>query len=854
VNRYGHTQLQLVTHWRPVPSTLVLRARPKDDESYLGFLLRLIDINGYQAISWILKEAKIRSNLRLGAHIARAEVDFPRVAKLNDLDVSDLGALAYLPVTYKYDGPVLGSSSPPHVLRLRRPKVCPQCLCESNYLRKQWDYSAVTSCPIHHTLLLEDCPTCGKRINWFRKELSHCPCGADWREARTRRLPAHETVVTKLIYQTLGLTRRSKHESVRSNPLYDLDLSSVLGALFFLSTQQKEDSRSTHSFPQMNVSEIHAIQLKAFSIFERWPKNFRRFLDERCSRPKSSISANGLLNRFGSFGRQLYRASYLPDDIGEILRKEFESYVFENWEEGYGYAPKWFRCRGACKYIARKKAAEILNVSLTTVDGLISNRKLKGMIFQKPRRRLTFVEAAGVEELRVRLGHSISLRDASRILGVSEANVSRLAENSILAAANASTDGFFWRFDRTIVDELLSRLMSKVVISNPPIENDLGNFKDIVERLAVRLGSSRWGIHTLVRDILDDLIVPRGENPDKTGLRRLQFSRGDVAKYVKVKLAGKDADTLFVLGKGARLSLRPRALYFLARKGLIQTERSNRTGKSGTITREAVLAFHAQYVTGRAIASEVGTSIQFLVPALISLGIRPVSGRSVDDGPIYVFKKSDIDQGCLKDLKNLPGKRGHTRSAPINSTQAAQRLSIRRKDVSALVKNGVLRPHHDSLKSGGGHRFNRTYIESYKEQFPSLTDLMSGKAAAQLLHIAMPTLNYRWIKPGYLKYQVSKDGKKKFLLKKDVEAAASFVSSVVNEKDASRTLQVSRNFVERCAKRGLLQTPVNPYPRVFKSRIYLKSELDNLRVVSDETGSYRKTLKRRSRFLRPAIS
>jgi hypothetical protein len=837
-------QLQLGAERWSAPPTLVVRAKPNDDESYLGFLLRLAESNGYPATSWILRAAEIPLHLRVGAHIARTEVDFPRLAELNSLNVGDISVLTYHPVTYKYDGPVLGSSSPPHVLRLRRPKLCPECLSESNYLRKQWDYSAVTCCPIHQTLLLEDCPTCGKRINWFRKEVSHCPCGADWREARTRRLPAHETVVTQLIYQTLGLTRGSKHESVRSNPLYDLDLSSVLGALFFLSTQQKEDSRNTHSFPRMNVSEIHAIQLKAFSIFERWPENFRRFLDERCSRPKSSISANGFLKRFGSFGRQLYRASYLPDDIGEILRKEFESYVFENWEEGYGYAPKWFRCRGACKYIARKNAAEILNVSLTTVDGLISNRKLKAMIFQKPRRRLTFVEAAGLEELRVRLSHSISLRDASRILGVSEANVSRLAENSILAAADTSTDGFFWRFDQTIVGDLLSRLMSKVIISNPPIENDLGNFKDVVERLAVRLGSSRWGIHTFVRDILDDLIVPRGENLDKTGLRRLQFSRGDVAKYAKVKLAGKDADTLFVLGKGARLSLRPRALYFLARKGLIQTERSNRTGKSGTITREAVLAFHSQYVTGRAIASEVGTSIQFLVPALISLGIRPVSGRSVDDGPIYVFRKSDIDQACLKDVKSRPGKRGRTRSAPINPTQAAQILSIRSKDASALVKNGVLRPYHDSLKSERAYRFNRSYVEGYKEQFPNLADLMSGKAAAQLLHVAMPTLNYRWIKPGYLKYQVSKDGKKRLLLKRDVEAVVSFVNSVVNEKDASRTLQVSRNFVERCARRGLLQTPVNPYPRVFKSRIYLKSELDNLRVKNDKTGRCRKTLVR----------
>jgi hypothetical protein len=349
----------------------------------------------------------------------------------------------------------------------------------------------------------------------------------------------------------------------------------------------------------------------------------------------------------------LYRASYLPDDSREALRNEFESYVFENWEEGYGYAPHWFRYRGARKYIARKEAAQILNLSLSAIDGLLSSRKLKGMIFQKPKRRLTFLEAAGVEELRIRLTDSISLRDASRILGLSEANVSRLVESSILAAEDISIDDLFCRFDQAIIHKLLRSIMSKVIVSSFPVENDLENFRDVVERLAVRLASSDWGIHTFVKDILDGLIVPRGENPDKVGLRRLRFSRVDVTKYVKEKLANK-GDGLFILEEDARLCFRPRALYFLARKGLIKTKSSARTGgKFRTITRKASLAFQSKYVTARAVASEIGTSIPFLVPALISLGINPVSGPSVDDGPIYLFKKSEIDQACLKDVKSL---------------------------------------------------------------------------------------------------------------------------------------------------------------------------------------------------------
>ena len=75
------------------------------------------------------------------------------------------------------------------------------------------------------------------------------------------------------------------------------------------------------------------------------------------------------------------------------------------------------------------------------------------------------------------------------------------------------------------------------------------------------------------------------------------------------------------------------------------------------ITREAVLVFQSNYFTARAVAREAGTSIEFVVPALISHGVHPVSGGSVDGGPLYIFKREDIEKFRLKDIKALPRKR-----------------------------------------------------------------------------------------------------------------------------------------------------------------------------------------------------
>jgi hypothetical protein len=597
----------------------------------------------------------------------------------------------------------------------------------------------------------------------------------------------------------------------------------------------------------MNILEIHEVMLKAFSVFEFWPTNFHRFLEQHCSRSRLSKSTNGLLNRFGSFGRQLYRVSYLPTKIAQILQHEFERYVFENWDEGYVSAPRWFRLRQADKYVSRQKAATILNVDPCTIEGLISDGNLKGTVLRKgSKQRVFLVEAQSVENYKGRCCGSLSLRAASQILGLTQANISRLVENSLLASTNGTRSGPAYRFDETTVNGLLRNVLSKPLKSTSPVNSGLRDFGNVLERLTVRLASTRWGIDTFIKDILSGLIRPSAEWPDEIGFRRLRFSQRDVAQYQKKKLTYEPKQRFTIAANPAALEFRARALYFLASKGLIGTKSGTKKGvKVKIITREALLVFQSNYVTARAVARETGTSIEFVVPALISRGVRPVSGISVDGGPLYIFKREDIEKFRLKDIKALPRKgRKYRLSHPVDSAEAAKILSLRKRDILTLVANDVLRPYRDSFRSDGEYRFNPTYVEGFKDQFGILTDLVSTRAAARLLNVGLPAFTSSWIKTGYLKYQVSKNGKKQFLSRHDVENLSSFLKAVVNEKDASRLLGVTTNYVQKLAERKLITLLNNPYPRMFKSRIYSKAELVNLRVIKHKNRSYRKTLVR----------
>ena len=170
------SQEQLIPDKLSAGGSLVIRARPKEDESYLGFLLRLAEINSFDTPYWILKIMGAGSStFRTYSAEASARLSL-RLASLSKLSVKDLEHLYNHPVRGKYLLSFFDHPVPPYLLRPGRPRVCTKCLSQSQYCRKQWDFAAITSCPTHQIMLLEKCPGCGKPITWLRRSVSRCRC------------------------------------------------------------------------------------------------------------------------------------------------------------------------------------------------------------------------------------------------------------------------------------------------------------------------------------------------------------------------------------------------------------------------------------------------------------------------------------------------------------------------------------------------------------------------------------------------------------------------------------------------------------------------------------------------------
>lgn len=188
--------------------------------------------------------ARIQNYVRSNLSFAFDEsLDLTPLAKLSGVERATLSSLQYLPVDihlrkigeyYVFDSPI-----PQYMIRLRYPKVCPRCLGETGYTRKIWELAPITTCPLHHCLLLDECPNCMKRITWARRRISRCQCTFDWREPQTPSVRAAELEVACRIHLLCNVPApvTQRGGSTNTNPLDKLDLKRFLSALFFVASQ-----------------------------------------------------------------------------------------------------------------------------------------------------------------------------------------------------------------------------------------------------------------------------------------------------------------------------------------------------------------------------------------------------------------------------------------------------------------------------------------------------------------------------------------------------------------------------------------------------------------------------------------
>lgn len=736
------------------PKKLLIRSRPKPDESFTGYIIRLTELNEYDSPSWIFRRVGIGYIRQKCAATSHAPIDLSALASLSNVDVSDLEPLR-CPIDRQsnssYRRLFYGLTVPQYVIRQKHPKICPVCLREAAYTRRIWEFALVTVCPIHRCLLMDECPSCGKRISWFRNRVTVCPCRYDWREYRSPVIENLDSNVTRQIYLLCHLTaedaRTRLDDTFKSTPLYGVDLQNLVAALLFIASQfthadykrgQRLIDTTGKNFARTKRNvEIHGLLCKALSVFNDWPNNYFDFLEWRRRHRPNRRFTSGLGRDFHEYKSALYYQ--LAAGQLDFMRDAFEEYLATRWEGGYAAYLKRLNptLLVRSKYASKNEAKEYLHITGGGVERLIASGKLKAVIRHIGDVRTVLIERDSLEFVKREIGQVLNLKQAATVLGVTKQRVYELVECKLLKPVGGeyvdrrSSLAFSLEEVRSLLTAISRKLKKGRQVA---LNENIGFLTALrkVSRKSINIGQ-------FIQVILDGTICPVGADT-KTGLSSLIFSKVDIDCYITELERGRLGETHSATEVAEKLGIGLNNTRFLITKGLIQVCRPAVKGHHDLrISKSAVDIFNSTYVLPAKLVHQFNTTSSRLTNLLIAHGINPISGPKVDGGKQYIFNREDIEKVDLEALwheseSEHVGRLNERKL--IDSKHAAEILEIKRGEVLDLVERGILLPHRhvaSNRHKTDGPFFSMFTLEKYKALTIDYSGLVSAIVAAGVL-------------------------------------------------------------------------------------------------------------------------
>src|SRR5712692_8365890 len=467
---------------------LLLRPKPDKGESFIGYLVRLTELNGYETPSWILSLSGI-DYMELQWKFTFIFSHSDRLKKLAELTENTLPALLsllYSPSSetkrrgiedeYNFYGAFLNRS----IVRPHCPKVCPACLNESGYARSVWDCSLVTACPIHECLLIDNCPECQGAIRCLRNKLSVCSCGCDWREVDQNGLSEHELAVSRQVYKLCGIgpVQAGPLGKKNINPLESLGLRDLVLVLTFIAGLDGNVSWATGR-PARSIrlrnTDLHGLFTNAYMVFENWPYNFHQFLNEK-SKGESRLNPHdgkldtSLKREFGSFYERLYQ--HLAASQFDFMREAFAHFLTSRLKAQAELIDRSSSVSSSSdhKYISLSDGRRILKITHRALFDLIAAGEIEFVLRNRGTTLQYLLRLPDVERMKHKFDESLTTRALAKELGVECEVVRDLARQGRLKTRwRPAVDGYHTiKFDRDSVQELLN----SGLIRNAPIQSN----------------------------------------------------------------------------------------------------------------------------------------------------------------------------------------------------------------------------------------------------------------------------------------------------------------------------------------------------------------------------------------------
>ena len=484
---------------------LVVKASPKPEESLMGYVLRLTELNGYPTTSYLLHAM---TGKWFASTVGR--LDATPLILLADLTEGEARRLSMEVITQSrsvYN--LAGCELTAHDLSVSHAKVCPSCLRESGHCDAFWDIGYAVACPRHGTRLVGSCPDCGDALTWRRGKVSECRCGYDLASVPAPRAAAP-------VIDLMGAMRAALYRDDAIAPwpasmthLQALNLGQLCKLVWVMCDVLHRSANGGGLI--RSRAKLAPYLEEVAEALSNWPLGFRAFLDRHYA---ARLEAADCLPAFRTEFSWVLTRLAKNTDAGEafgFLAQEIFTFAARYWTRTHlssrGGMFKDVILPETMRWGSAGECAEVLGLHMTTMKRDAEALQFPHRIAVSPnsRRGKTYdLDWARAQAPKSR-SRPLGVRQAARILGISNGVVEILRQRGVFERSNRLThrNGVFTREE---IDQFQQKLRSAIGEAQPSERKGLPT----IDRLSRKSHFSTETKANLYEAILERKIVVRG--------------------------------------------------------------------------------------------------------------------------------------------------------------------------------------------------------------------------------------------------------------------------------------------------------------------------------------------------------
>ena len=592
---------------------LLFRVEPLPLESPRGYLCRVAQAHGYNGPRWLAEVAGLsvaglerEDHARHIAHVLRLEPE-----EWRDMCYRHVKRPERFEQRTFY-GQTVGADQ----FNYRHPRICARCLCEQPVWWVVWDLALVAACPKHRCLLINQCPTCRKKLAWHRPAVHQCRCGTDFRTIATEAADADLVAMNSIIYGAAGFPTGAAAEFELANyhfppELAQLALGSLLRLVRFIGLIGGENGLRRRQRPFPRTDPLAAIQagLTTVAVLRDWPRPFRETLKSMLPEEVENAVALRFADVFGNFYRHLF--GVLPRSEFGFLHDAFERFVVEDWKGLVRGQHRFFSAatRRNSLWIPAEEAERTAHIRSKRIEALVHLEQIEGVVLKATQGRCRSECWIKQESLNrwiatrdAEFGRYMSRRELTRALGLTDRTILKVASARLIRSVEGPEryfprGTFFLRedvmqiedaFEKCTVPEREYSKPGEVIALRHALKNYLGRDS---------------GLPAVIQAVVGGHLVPVGYTKRFPGITGYLFLSKDLRKYRPVSGVKVPPEGFLNYREAASmLGVKHSVIRGLVAQGILAPPVGYRSGLSKLVPAEDIRRFAARYVATAVLA------------------------------------------------------------------------------------------------------------------------------------------------------------------------------------------------------------------------------------------------------------